>query len=150
MVASAPRKYRPAGNAVVELDAGAVEKSADRAVAAGRGDEMDDVGIVEVRRRLRPRGVGYAVVGVEVVDELEDDAVGVRPRPLAHGTGREVDLGVGEASVAAEQSVLPELVEGLAVPSHPQDGQLHLAPRELAPEEHGLSELSDGLRHGSV
>src|SRR3954451_23953414 len=81
----------PAGHAVVELDAGAVQESAHGAVAARRGDEMDDVGVTEMPRGLCPRGVADAVIGVEVVDDLEDDAIGVRPGTFSDGTGREVD-----------------------------------------------------------
>ena len=63
--------------------------------------------LLKCRGGLRPRGVADAVVGVEVVDELQDDAVGVGPRAFADRTGREVDLVVAEPGVAAEQRVLP-------------------------------------------
>ena len=83
-VRSTPWGCGPAGHAVVELHAGAVEEAAHDPVAAGGGDEMDDVGVSKCSVAAGPRRVADAVVGVEVVDELQDG----RGRPPTTGLRR--------------------------------------------------------------
>ena len=78
------------------------------------------------------------------------DLLGVGPRALVDRAGREVDLRVAEAGVAAEQRVLAELVDRLAVPAHPQHGDLDLPAGQVAAEQHGLGERAERLRQGAV
>ena len=55
---------------------------------------MDDVRVAEVLLGSGPSGVGDAIVGVEVIDDLQDGRISRRPAALGDRPGRVVDLGV--------------------------------------------------------